>query len=76
VDVYLLLVHGANVDFAVKDGRTSLHLAAVKNHVEVVRRLLNYGALVDFADKEGCSALHLSGQQGHLEVVRVAQSWR
>jgi ankyrin repeat protein len=35
-----------------RDGRTSLHLAAPKNHLEMVKLLLEHGADVDTKEEE------------------------
>jgi len=70
-----LMVHGANVDLQLKV-ITSLHLAAVKDHMEVVQRLLNHGAIVDFADTEGCSALpYIRSRMPLGSCYTAAESW-
>jgi ankyrin repeat protein len=55
--------------FSSEGGRTSLHLAAVIGHVEVVQGLLNCGTIVDFANKEGQTSVQLAAENGHVEVV-------
>ena len=55
----LLLEHGADVNARRKDSWTSLHWAAFKGRVEVVRALLNHGANATLENKDGETALHL-----------------
>ena len=49
----MLLHHGANVNFADKDGRTPLWIASAEGNAEIVRILLDRGADPSIADNKG-----------------------
>jgi ankyrin repeat protein len=67
--VAALLLAGARVDAANKQGETALHKAAREGHAPVVTALLQAGARVDAADKDGVTALHEAAANGHAPVV-------
>lgn len=53
----VLISHGANVNaISTKDGRTALHVAAMRNNPELVQLLLIHGANPDCVDHGGCKA--------------------
>jgi len=62
-----------------KDAKTSLMLAAINDHVEVVKLLLAAGARVDANNWQSGrhveghlkTALHMAAESGHAEVVKV-----
>lgn len=54
-----------------EQGRTPLHLAALREPVERVRQLLDEGANVDAADRQGFTALHLAGLKNRDDVAEV-----
>ena len=54
----LLKIKGAKVDLKNSQGRTALHLAAGKNHIETVEVLLNHRASVKAKDAQKNTPLH------------------
>lgn len=67
------LDRGADVDGGRGDGRTALHMAALRGHVDVVGLLLDRGANVNAHRRGDRSALALAsaGGVGSLAVVRL-----
>ena len=53
------------------DGRTALHFAAEKGHLEVVKLLLEAGAHKDAADRSGLTALHVAVDVADSEMVEL-----
>ena len=55
-----------------QDGRTALHLAAVKGDLDLVEKLLgNHNTdLLHAKDENGWQALHEAVREGHYEVVK------
>ena len=50
-------------------GRTALHLAASKGHVEVIRKLLRRNCPINLRDRKGYTAIFHAAQSGQTEVV-------
>ena len=70
--VDILLAYQANPNVAdTQDGNTPLRLAAEKNYVSIVVKLLQSGALPDTVDKLGNSAVILAALWGQTEAVRA-----
>ncbi|KAK3124516.1 hypothetical protein QOZ80_7BG0587660 [Eleusine coracana subsp. coracana] len=68
----LLKKSGANIDGKNAFGLSALHLATWRNHLPIVRRLLDAGADPDARDGEsGWSSLHRALHFGHLCVAGV-----
>lgn len=44
-----------------------LHIAVLRNHPAIVRRLVVAGARLDVRDREGNTPLHLAARRGHVE---------
>ncbi|KAE8009641.1 hypothetical protein FH972_006067 [Carpinus fangiana] len=51
------------------DGRTPIHVAAVRGSVEAIRFCLRPGGKADVLDCNGWSPLHYAAAEGHLEAV-------
>jgi len=49
----------------------ALHLAAMKNHVELIDILVRLGADVHIVNAQGMTALHMAAQLGNLESVKM-----
>ena len=69
--VNALLEGNAEVNAALKDGRTALFLAAINGHSDIVRALLEKNADADKATSEGITPLFIAAQRGHSEVVKI-----
>jgi ankyrin repeat protein len=61
----------ANSACAGSSGLTSLHLAATRGHVDVVRALIAGGANVDVVDAQGICALAYCAVKGHAAVAKA-----
>ena len=71
-----LIVHGADVDFKDKKGRTPLHLVAEFMHEldeilspETARALINFGADVNARNQAGETPLHVAARKGSRELL-------
>ena len=71
VDARELIENGAEVNQTKSDddATTSLHAAAAKGNVEMVRLLLKHGADVEAKDGDAQTALHIAASKGHAAVV-------
>ena len=68
--ITLLLAHGADVATVARQGRNSLHVAAIKGHPECCKVLIQIGRIsVDSVDRDGCQPLHLAIEKGHYSTV-------
>lgn len=59
------------VDLTNTDGKSALHIAALKGNEELVRMLCDWGADVDLPDGEGNTPLHYASAWGHIPVVQL-----
>ncbi|KAH9853575.1 hypothetical protein C2E23DRAFT_821890 [Lenzites betulinus] len=59
------------LDWANAEGKTALHVAALKGNEELVRMLCDLGADFDLADNEGNTPLHYASAWGHITVVQL-----
>uniref|UniRef100_A0A8C2ZYJ9 Ankyrin repeat domain 6b n=1 Tax=Cyclopterus lumpus TaxID=8103 RepID=A0A8C2ZYJ9_CYCLU len=69
-NVVQLINKGAKVAVT-KYGRSPLHLAAHKGHIEVVRILLKAGCDLDIQDDAGDTPLHVAAALNHKKSVRL-----
>jgi ankyrin repeat protein len=67
----LLIDHNTSVNLVTEDGRTALHLASDKGHLDIAQLLIEHNACVDLANRYGTSALHLTSDKGHLNIARL-----
>ncbi|KAI0776111.1 hypothetical protein BD413DRAFT_669289 [Trametes elegans] len=59
------------LDWANTEGKTALHVAALKGNEELVRMLCDLYADVDLADNDGNTPLHYASAWGHITVVQL-----
>ncbi|KAI0750775.1 hypothetical protein C8Q80DRAFT_1153869 [Daedaleopsis nitida] len=59
------------LDWANTDGKTALHVAALKGNEELVRMLCDLCADFDLADNEGNIPLHYASAWGNIPVVQL-----
>lgn len=62
-----------NVNFANADGRTALHIAAVREDGDMVRLLLDAGADVERVDRWGVSPVEEARRAGSCELVELME---
>ncbi|XP_067882651.1 ankyrin repeat domain-containing protein 6b isoform X2 [Heterodontus francisci] len=67
-NVVQLINKGAKIAVT-KHGRTALHLAAYKGHIDVVRVLLKASCDLDIQDDSDQTALHRAAVAGNTEVI-------
>ncbi|GFY47126.1 hypothetical protein TNIN_257741 [Trichonephila inaurata madagascariensis] len=53
------------------EGNTSLHIAAVFGHLEVIETLIQHAADVDFKNKEGNTPLHIAAIHDKVDVIEI-----
>ncbi|KAH7930750.1 ankyrin [Leucogyrophana mollusca] len=59
------------LDWSNVQGRTALHLAALKGNEELVRMLCDLGADFDLSDNKGNTPLHYASAWGHIPIVHL-----
>ncbi|KAF5387980.1 hypothetical protein D9615_000521 [Tricholomella constricta] len=59
------------LDWANGQGKTALHIAAIKGNEELVRMFCDLGADVDLPDNKGNTPLHYASSWGHIPVVQL-----
>lgn len=69
--VRALLMYGASVDKADKDGITALMYACFHGHADAVQTLLNAGADTSLRNSNGKTAMFLAQSNGHERVAEV-----
>ena len=67
----ILLARGANVNAKSSDGKSPLHRAAEKGHVDVAEMLLVHFAKINAEDKDGVTPLHWATLGGHQATVEL-----
>jgi hypothetical protein len=66
--VEYLLAKGADVKRTTDDGKTALHLAAIKGHMEIAKLLVGAGIEVEAQDNSESTAAQLASKNGHNEL--------
>jgi ankyrin repeat protein len=66
-----LLKNGANVNCADADGKTLLHEAVHRGHLELVKLLIANGARVTARNKKGDSPLDQAVRSGRPEILEI-----
>ncbi|KAG6911217.1 hypothetical protein DXG01_003084 [Tephrocybe rancida] len=59
------------LDWANSQGKTALHISAVKGNEELARMFCDLGADVDLPDNKGDTPLHYASSWGHIPVVQL-----
>lgn len=67
---------GCKVDIAAGDGLTPLHVAVIKNYVDIVRMLLVAGSNVNYKTHEKMTPLHFAATRGLFDLVRCEYCWQ
>lgn len=70
----LLECKGIDINVTNSIGRTALYMAAMKDRVAMVRRLLRMNAMVDVRDNRGRTAWLMIAMPGHLECLRLLRA--
>src|ERR1700735_3952623 len=70
-EVKKLLDKGTYVNFTSEHGRTALHLAALKNFINIAQLLLDHGAFIDGKDIFQRTPLFLACENGHAKMVKL-----
>ncbi|KAF9451658.1 ankyrin [Macrolepiota fuliginosa MF-IS2] len=63
--------HKDLLDWANVQGRTALHLAAVKGNEDLVRVFCDLGADINLSDNQGNTPLHYASAWGHVSIVQL-----
>ncbi|KAL8166974.1 hypothetical protein V2J09_008473 [Rumex salicifolius] len=71
-----LLENGVDINFADKDGLTSLHMAVIGKKEAVISHLLRNGANPHVKDKHGASPLHYAVQVGAMQTVKLLVKYK
>jgi ankyrin repeat protein len=61
----------ANVDIAIDNGTTPLHLAVGYNNLPLIKLLLAYGANINVATNNGITPLDIACDNPHFDVIKI-----
>lgn len=73
--VQKLLQIGANPNRCDQDGKTPLHHAALKGHIEIAKILLEAGADPNAKDPLDYTPLHFASQHGHPAIIKLFKEY-
>ncbi|KAF9247327.1 ankyrin repeat-containing domain protein [Melanogaster broomeanus] len=59
------------LDWSNSQGKTALHMGALKGNEELVRMLCDLGADFDLSDNKGNTPLHYASAWGHIAIVQL-----
>ncbi|KAF9008950.1 ankyrin repeat-containing domain protein [Cyathus striatus] len=59
------------LDWSNAQGKTALHIAALKGNEELVRMFCDLGADIDLSDNLGNTPLHYASAWGHIPIVQL-----
>jgi ankyrin repeat protein len=65
-----LIKYGVHLNKRDSNGRTLLHDASVRNHIDIIRTLVQNGANEYVKDSRGRTPLMYASAKGHLEIVK------
>jgi hypothetical protein len=68
---HLIVTHGQDVNKKVSGGKTALHVASEKGHVDVAQVLLDCGADVNAQDDNSVTPLHWASWKGPVKFVQL-----
>ena len=69
--IILIIAYGANIEWRDEGGCTSLAIAAMNNHADIVNLLLDLGAQIDAPCFSGATAVMLAAKGGHVHIVKA-----
>ncbi len=69
--IELLMEHGVDINAALTQDVTALHLAVKEDVVAALRFLLAHGAKAETCDKKGWTALHIAARDGKAQAVTL-----
>ncbi|WP_288007687.1 ankyrin repeat domain-containing protein [Thermofilum sp.] len=72
--IKLLAEKGGDINIQDKDGRTPLHLAAMKGRTKAVTTLLGLGADPNINDNEGLTPGELATNRGHTDLAELIRN--
>ncbi len=67
----LLLDGGADINIAMNNGDTALHVAAMRNKLVLATLLLEHGADINAENCDGLTALKVAVKHGHKEMIKL-----
>ena len=71
LETLLLYLQGCDICLEDNLGRSSVHLAALHDHSNVITCLMERGMELDSTDKEGKTPAHYAARQGSLSCLVV-----
>lgn len=69
VELEKLLENGQNVNATTNNGKTALHIAAIRDNYPMTELVLKYNISVNLRDKNGWTALHFACYGGNVRIA-------